>query len=194
MKEEVALSVPAHELQLSVDEYLKFESGSECKHEFVEDRVFAMGGASQAHDALVINLTLLLGPSVKAAGCRIFSSDMKVRVESTSSFYYPDLTLSFESFLPKSSYITAPSLIVEVLSPSTGDIDRRERLLAYKTIDSLNEYVIVYQDQRRVEIYKRVLRDWEVSVSAGDEGFTLSPANNMYFNISMKDLYEGVIS
>jgi len=177
----------------SVDEYLQLERSSQSRHEFVSGRIFAMGGASQAHGALVINLTLALGPAAKSVGCRILSSDMKVRVESTNCFYFPDLMISCESFSAKGVYITEPCLIVEVLSPSTGDIDRREKLLSYKTVASLNEYVIVYQDQRRVEIYKRSSGAWQVAVFQGRESFSLSPRADLYFAVSMDSLYDGVL-
>lgn len=187
------MSIPAHELQLSVDEYLQLENSSQSRHEFVSGRVFAMGGASQAHDAIVINLTLILGPPTKYAGGRLLSSDMKVRVESTNSFYYPDLMISCESFSAKGVYVNEPCLIVEVLSPSTGDIDRREKLLSYKTLPSLNEYVIVYQDQRRVEIYKRLHGDWQVSVFQNNDSFALSPRVDLHFAVPTEALYDGVI-
>jgi Uma2 family endonuclease len=193
MREVLEMSVPAHDLKLSIDEYLQLEKSSACKYEFVSGRVFAMGGASQAHDALVINLTLMLGPGVKAAGCRILSSDMKVKVESTNSFYYPDLTISCENFSAKGVFISSPCLVVEVLSPSTTDIDRREKLLSYKTIDSLNEYMIVYQDQRRVEIYKRASLDWDVYVFQEKDSFELSPRSNIRLNVSLDELYSGVV-
>jgi len=73
------MSVPAHSLQLSIDEYLDLEEASDVRHEFVSGRMFAMAGATQAQDAIVINLTVLIGSKVQGSGCRLFSSDMKIR-------------------------------------------------------------------------------------------------------------------
>lgn len=187
------MSVPAHELQISVDEYLRLERKSDVRHEYVSGRVFSMVGATQAHDAIVVNLTVLIGSAVKNSGSRLFSSDMKVRIAKSESFYYPDLMVSCEPFLAKGVFIEAPCLIVEVLSPSTSDIDRREKLLAYKSLSSLKEYAIVYQEERRVEIYARAPEDWQVSVYTGTDSFFLSPLKSTQISVSLNDIYAGVM-
>ena len=186
------MSVPAHSLQLSIDEYLDLEQASDVRHEYVSGRMFAMAGATQAHDAIVINLTVLIGSKVPASGCRLFSADMKIKVEATQSVYYPDLMVSCEPYSARSIFAKAPCLVVEVLSPSSVDVDRREKLLAYRTLASLNEYLIVYQSERKVELYKRVGDDWTGYVYTGDDAFVLSPAPKLEVAISLDEVYAGV--
>lgn len=187
------MSVPAHDLQLSVEEYLQREESSEERHEYVSGRIFAMVGSTEAHNAIVVNLTVAIGSQVRGSGCRAFSTDMKLRVEATNSFYYPDVMVSCESYEARAIFKQAPCLLIEVLSPSTADIDRREKLLAYQTIASLHEYAIVYQDERRVELYKRRGNEWAVTVHTGADSFVLTPAAGLELNLSLDEVYEGVL-
>jgi Uma2 family endonuclease len=143
------------DLCLSEEEYLKLEETSRERHEYLAGRIFSMVGASRAHNIIVSNLHRQLYDPVKATGCHTFISDMKVKIDSLSSFYYPDLVVSCESSDPKSVYLTAPCLIVEVLSPSTQGVDLREKMLAYRNITSLKEYMVVFQDEVRVEVYRK---------------------------------------
>ena len=80
-----------------------------------------------------------------------------------------------------------------MLSPSTSDIDRREKLLAYQTITSLIEYAIVYQEERRVELYKRTASDWTVYVYKGADSLVLNPDSRLELTLSLDDVYDGVI-
>jgi Uma2 family endonuclease len=188
------MSLPAHELQLSPEDYLELEQKSEVRHEYVRGRAFAMAGVTEAHDAIVVNLTVLVGSQIRGSGCRVFSSDMKLRVEATGSFYYPDLMVSCEAYAAKAVFKESPSLIFEVLSPSTSDIDRREKLQAYQTIDSLKEYAIVYQDERKIELYRRTSSsNWVAAVYQGVEYFVLNPIPTKEIKLSLDDIYEGVI-
>ncbi|HEY9869161.1 MAG TPA: Uma2 family endonuclease [Candidatus Obscuribacterales bacterium] len=188
------MSTPAHDLQISVDEYLKLEETSTVRHEFLDGRVFAMVGSSEAHNAIVSNLNVLIANAIRGTGCRTFVADMKVRVEATNSFYYPDVMVTCEPFMATSLYKTAPRLIIEVLSPSTADIDRREKLLAYRLIESLQQYAIVYQDERTVEVYTRTSdRSWTLSVYHDRETLVLAPAPSTELSLSLDSIYEGVI-
>ncbi len=188
------MSLPAHELHLSAEDYLELEQKSDVRHEYVRGRVFAMAGVTKAHDAIVVNLTVLVGSQIRGSGCRVFSSDMKLRVTATGSFYYPDLMVSCEAYSPKAIFNESPSLIVEVVSPSTSDIDRREKLQAYQTISSLNEYAIVYQDERKIELYRRVLpNNWAATIYQGSEYFVISSIPAVEIKLSLDDIYESVI-
>ncbi len=188
------MSVPAQNLQLlSMDAYLDLEAKSAVRHEFVGGRIFSMVGATQAHDSIVVNLTVMIGSAVKNSKCRAYSSDMKVKIEATGSLYYPDLMVSCEPFSAKSVFIESPCLIVEVLSPSTSDIDRREKLLAYQTLPALSEYMIVYQEERRVEVYRRVQNSWKVSAYAGHDCFALHCLDSTEIVVSLDDVYRDVL-
>jgi Uma2 family endonuclease len=140
---------------LSMEDYLKVEETSRDKHEYVAGHMYAMSGASMAHETIILNLGRQLYDRVRDSGCHIFVSNMKVRVVATQSFYYPDVIVTCERMKPKDLHASAPSLIIEVLSPATATIDRREKLIAYRQLPSLREYVIVHQDKMRVEIYRQ---------------------------------------
>jgi Uma2 family endonuclease len=184
---------PANYLDISPDEYLDLEAKSETRHEFVGGRIFAMTGATEAHNLICTNLTIVIGLRLRGSDCRLFSHDMKVKVDSSDSFYYPDLMVSCEPYSAKSVYKTAPCLILEVLSPSTADIDRREKLLAYQSLESVKQYAIVYQDRRRVELYSRGDSGWSAAVYEGQDKLVLFPSSSLELAISLDEIYEKVI-
>jgi len=106
---------------------------------------------------VVTALTLLLGPAARAKGCQLFTNDMKVHVELDGRhfFYYPDLVVGCDPEDREAYYLDRPCLVVEVLSPATERIDRREKLLTYIQLPSLQEYLLVAQDRPLVEVYRR---------------------------------------
>jgi Uma2 family endonuclease len=149
-----------HEL-ITVEEYLDGEQHSEIRHEYIDGLVYAMGGASDRHGLIVNALAYALTPTARQRQCQLFTSDMKVRLNIADKpiFYYPDLLLSCDQADREAYFRARPCLIVEVLSETTERIDRREKFLAYQTLPSLQEYLLVVQDARRVEIYRRS-QDW----------------------------------
>jgi Uma2 family endonuclease len=154
--------MPAVSTFVSVDEYIERELHSEMRHEYVDDQVYAMGGASDIHGLIVNALAFALTPAARQKHCQLFTSDMKLRlnIANKTVFYYPDLLLSCAPDDGQPYFSSLPCLIVEVLSDSTERIDRREKLLAYQTLPSLREYVLVAQNARWVEVYRRA-SDWK---------------------------------
>ncbi len=144
-------------------EYLEGEQSSELRHEYINGQVFAMTGASDRHGLILNALAFALTPAARRKGCQLFTSDMKLRLEigGQTIFYYPDLILSCDPQDRERNFRRAPCLIVEVLSPSTERIDRREKLLAYQSLPSLQSYLLVEQDKRHVELYRRA-NGWRV--------------------------------
>ena len=141
---------------IDIDDYLDGETRCEIKHEYLDGEVVAMGGASARHGLVVTGLGLALGPHARRKRCQLFMADMKLRVEHSDQtyFYYPDLLLACDPQDREPYYRRRPCLIVEVLSPSTERIDRREKLFAYQTIPSLREYLLIDPDKRHIEIYR----------------------------------------
>jgi len=170
------MSTPARLLTVSVDEYLSSEEASEVKHEYVNGQVYAMVGASQAHSIICVNIVSFLRATLRGGACRVFASDLKVKVEQSNSFYYPDVLVDCGQLALKSSFASQPVFVAEVLSPSTMDIDKREKLAAYRTVNSLKEYLIVYQDEKKLEYYaKDPLGNWTLSIIEGlDENIILT--------------------
>ncbi len=126
---------------MSVQEYLDTEPLSEVKREYLDGVVVAMAGASDRHGLIVTGLAIALGPLARKAGCQLFIADMKVRVQALRGtyFYYPDLVLSCDAQDRESPYYRSrPCLVVEVTSPNTERIDRREKLFAYGSADLIS--------------------------------------------------------
>lgn len=146
---------------VSIDEYLANEDGADIRHEYIDGQLYAMTGASRNHGLIVGNLYALLRPLLRGTPCQLFANDMKVRlrIKDQDIFYYPDLLLSCDEYDRETYYCSHPCLLVEVLSDSTARIDRREKLWAYQSIPSLQEYVLVSQTAREVQIHRRT-RDW----------------------------------
>src|SRR5271156_6653396 len=133
------MSVPKP-VYLTVERYLEEEERAALRHEYVDGRIFAMTGATRRHNIIAGNIYSMLRSHVRGSRCRAYVSDVKVHVESTNSFYYPDVMVSCDAYDAKAVFTDHPLVIVEVLSRSTAAIDRREKVLAYRKIESLREY------------------------------------------------------
>ena len=142
----------------SVQEYLDGEDRADIRHEYLAGQVVAMSGASDRHGLISTALSAWLLPYARRKGCQLFSSDMKVRIdhEGDSWFYYPDLVLSCDPADRESPYYRrTPCLLVEIISPSTEHIDTREKLLAYRLLPGLREYLLLRQDRLQADLYQR---------------------------------------
>ena len=141
---------------VSVDDYLDGETCTEIKHEYLDGEAVAMGGASAKHGLVAGALHAALLSHARRKGCQLFIADMKVRVNHADQtyFYYPDLLLACDPQDREPYYRHRPCMVVEVLSPGTERIDRREKLFAYQMIPSLREYLLVDPEKRCVEVYR----------------------------------------
>jgi Uma2 family endonuclease len=139
---------------LNAEDYLTGELKSDIRHEYVDGEVYAMAGAGETHNLIALNVASRLRGLVRGGPCRVFISDMKLRVAQWNAFYYPDVLVTCDASDTQPYFKESPCLIVEVLSPSTEGIDRREKLLAYRTLVSLREYVLISQDKRQIEVYR----------------------------------------
>ncbi len=136
--------------------YLEVEKQTSTKHEFVNGSIYAMGGASDKHGLINLNLASALSTSLPDS-CEVFVSDMKLHIQQNDDrcYYYPDILVSCDSSDDNPYYREKPLLIVEVISPSTERIDRTEKRERYQKIPELLEYVLVAQDFPKVEVYRR---------------------------------------
>jgi len=139
-------------------EYLARERKAEFKSEYWNGQVFAMSGGTEKHVTITTNLTVALYLQLSRKGCRIFGSDMRVRVEASDLYTYPDVSVvcgkrKFEG--SSADTLLNPVLIAEVLSPSTERYDRVGKFAMYSAIESLREYVLVSQSSVHVERYLR---------------------------------------
>jgi Uma2 family endonuclease len=177
---------------MTEEAYLEAEEKATVRHEYVDGHVFAMTGATVAHNIICGNMFAFIHGSVRGSGCRAYANDMKVRVRAAKSYYYPDIMVSCEPVDGKSVFRDVPTLLVEVLSPSTRSVDQREKLVAYKKLASVKEYVIVYQDRQRIEVHRRE-RDgeWELIVLSGEEDLILESLPGGSLAIPFATIYEG---
>ncbi len=139
-------------------EYLAREAESGLKHEFLEGQVFAMAGGTPEHARLIAEVTFALRSMVDPARCRVFASELKIRVEATGLATYPDVAVVCGEVVKDAedaNAITNPRVLVEVLSPSTEAYDRGEKWAHYRRIPTLEAYLLVGQIPGRLEIFER---------------------------------------
>jgi Uma2 family endonuclease len=144
---------------IGLEEFLEFEEASPIKHEYVDGYIYAMAGGSDPHNSLCAALIALLWPVGKARGCKVFGSDMKLVIAGRKS-YYPDVMAICEAD-PGQNFKQHPSLLIEVLSARTERTDKGEKLDVYKTLPSLQAYLILDSRQVWAELHYRTAEGWE---------------------------------
>jgi Uma2 family endonuclease len=179
---------------LSVIEYLEAEATSEIRHEYIDGQVFAMAGASRRHNRISGNIYSRLLAHLRGSGCDAFMADMKVGLKSAqkqkSIFYYPDVVITCNPDDQDQFIVNSPCLIIEVLSPGTEFVDCKEKLVNYQTITSLQEYILVSQDQMQVEVYRQdVAGNWTEEVLGRGNQLQLDSIDLI---LKMHDIYEDV--
>lgn len=184
---------PARRLIVTEAMYLAMERASETKHELHGGEVWAMAGGSPRHNRLAVACSTQLDTALRGSPCIALSSDQRVHVPATGDYCYPDVTLvcgevSYHPEDPDS--ITNPRAIVEVLSRSTERHDRGTKFEEYRSIDSFEEYVLVWQDRVQVELRRRDgERRWTLEVFGAGEIVEL---RSVGANLDVDGLYQGV--
>jgi Uma2 family endonuclease len=146
------------QLKLSPDQYLEYERNADHKHEYLNGEIFAMVGATESHNLIVANLIRELGNQLKKQPCKVYPTDMRVKVSPTGLYTYPDVVVvcgaaQFED--NRKDTLLNPLLIIEVLSDSTEAYDRGLKFEHYRRIESLAEYVLIAQNRCHLESYRR---------------------------------------
>jgi len=141
---------------ISPEDYLEGERVSPIKHEYRRGHVYAMTGAKKPHIIIGSNLVRLLGNHLHNTPCLVLSSDIKVRLEEANCYYYPDVAVTCDERDTGSTedFILYPSLVVEVLSPSTAAFDRGNKFADYQTAASLQEYVLITHSEIKIECFR----------------------------------------
>jgi Uma2 family endonuclease len=175
---------------MSVEEYLEFERDSEVRHEYVGGVTYAMTGASRRHNRIAVNILRKLADAAEGGPCRTFISDMKV-LTPDDLFYYPDVVVACGEEPEDEYYEDEPCLIVEVVSPNTESKDRREKLVAYRKIPTLEAYLIVDQKRRHVERYFRDRNgEWNRAELTGEGSLPVPCPPGA--ELSLAEIYEGL--
>ncbi|MBL8132772.1 MAG: Uma2 family endonuclease [Anaerolineae bacterium] len=154
-------------------EYLAFERAAETRHEFIDGDIFDMAGASREHQTIALNTAASIHSQFRRRDCQVFLSDMRVKVDDWH-YAYPDLAAvcgarRFED-LQHMDTLANPTTLFEVLSPSTEQYDRGEKFRRYRSIESLQEYVLIAQDKPLIERFTRQADgSWQFSAVEGLE-------------------------
>lgn len=181
------------------EEYLAWERASPEKHAFYRGEVFAMAGASRAHNLLVGNVVRLLGNALLDRPCESYPSDMRVRIQATGLYTYPDATALCQRPIfddSEADTLMNPEVIFEVLSDSTEAYDRGDKFDQYRSIPSFNEYVLVSQDKVLVEHFVRqVDGSWNLRLlRKGDSLVIPSLRCELVVEEMYRKVFEGVAS
>lgn len=180
---------------MSETAYLECERESSIKHEYYAGEIFAMSGASEQHNVIASNVNASLYTQLRGRGCRIYPSDMRIKIPQTGLYTYPDITImcgkpAFTDAVKRDTLVN-PTIIIEILSPSTERYDRGTKFQHYRTIETLQEYILIAQDKHHVERYTRYDTDkWILTEAIGiTSAVTLSSIN---VTLSLADVYEQV--
>lgn len=186
--------------KISEEDYLRTEELSPFKREYVDGFVYALhgedapnaqAGATSRHGLICMNIGSALHKVALRQGCRLYQSDMRVRIPQLgfTRYYYPDLVLTCTPVDDDATFVSSPCLVVEVLSPSTRDLDRREKLLAYTALSSVQGYLLVDTATRAARLYVRNGEGWDDEY-VEEEGELSLPCLNI--SLSLSDVYEGI--
>lgn len=142
--------------KMSIEQYLEWEPQQDYRYEYINGEVLAMTGGTIPHNDIALNFYRALYPHLRPRNCRINVADVKVQVSFASLYFYPDVVISCDPRdLNARKFIQYPKIIVEVLSHSTEAKDRGEKFAFYRTIPSLQEYIIIESEKIGVECYRR---------------------------------------
>lgn len=177
----------------TASEYLALERASETRSELVNGQILAMTGASRAHNLIAANILAALHGQLKGRPCEAYQSDMRVKVSPTGLYTYPDVVVVCGQPQLEDEYgdtLLNPTLLVEVLSPSSEAYDRGEKFAHYRRLESLREYLIVAQDQPRIERYVRDGEHWVLTEASGlDAALDLT---SIGCRLALADVYDKV--
>lgn len=179
--------------RLSADEYLALDRSAEWKSEFHDGEMFPIEAVSLRHATIATNVVRCLGARVPAAGCTILTGPLRVRVSPTH-FVYPDYQIVCgKAYLTDENEdtVTNPKIVIEILSPSTANCDHGDKFALYRRLSSMEEYVLIAQAERRVEVFsKQSESQWALTITAGLGQSVCLKSVDIEF--SMNDLYDGV--
>ncbi|WP_072620927.1 Uma2 family endonuclease [Spirulina major] len=149
----IAAQSPHH---LTPEDYLAQERHSEIKHEYINGEVYAMAGTTKTHNTISLNTAMLLRMGLRSSQCETFMADVKVGFVNNTRFFYPDLVVTCDSEDDSDpDIIRSPKLIIEVLSKSTEAYDRGKKFQDYRTLPSLQEYVLISSQEYLVDVFRR---------------------------------------
>ncbi len=192
---------PAQRLRMTPEEYFAWEETQQVRHEYYHGEVFPMGdlkstpeamaGGTYGHARLTGNVIAALGAVLRGSDCNVISGDLRVQLADSIHYAYPDAAVICgppQFLTERETTLLNPTVLVEVLSPSTEAYDRGAKFHAYRRIASLQEYVLVVQGARRVEVFQREGEGWVLLTFEGDEAELAS----LGVRLLLDEVYQGV--
>lgn len=186
-----AVLTPAY---YTAEEYLTLERSASCKSEFHDGQIYAMTGASRAHNLITFNLARELGIQLKKRPCEAYINDMRVKAVEARSYHYPDIVVACGAPQFEDAHVDTllnPTLLIEVLSPSTEAYDRGGKFAHYRKIPTLSEYLLVAQDQPSIERYQRQGDVWILTEAVGLDAVV--PMESIGCMLSLREVYDKVL-
>ncbi len=185
-------AISLHSKDISEEEYLAAEVLAEVKHEYLGGAVYAMAGASEAHNIIAMNLYGVLHRQLRGKPCQPFGSDMKVRLRPLDAtyFYYPDAMIACDPTDVGHGWRERPAALFEIISEETRRVDEREKRVPYLQLPSLTAYVRIEQDRAEVLVDRRTADGWQTERLCGAEAVVRLP--ELGVELPLADLYERV--
>lgn len=178
----------------SIEEYLALEEAADYKSEYIDGEIFPMAGGSTNHNQIALNFSTELNFAFKKLDYRVFMSDVRLWIPKKRIYTYPDVMLVVgkpEYYNNRTDTITNPRVIIEVLSASTKGYDRSKKFEAYRTIPTVEEYLLLDQNRKYIEHFSKTdHKRWSFAeYNESDEAIALSSVS---FEIAVADIYNKV--
>ena len=188
------MSAVLEQPRYTAEDYLTLERSASIKSEFHNGEIYAMTGASRKHNLITVNIAGELRSQLKKRPCEAYINDMRVKAAEARSYHYPDIAVVCGAPQFEDTYFDTllnPTLLIEVLSPSTEAYDRGGKFAHYRKIDSLREYLLISQDQPSIERYLRQGDVWILSEALGLEAsMSLESIDCL---LSLREVYDKVL-
>jgi len=188
------MSAVLTQTRYTAEEYLTLERSASCKSEFHDGQIYAMTGASRRHNLITVNIARELSVQLKKRPCEAYINDMRVKAAEARSYHYPDIVVVCGTPQFEDAHVDTllnPTLLIEVLSPSTEAYDRGGKFAHYRKIPTLREYLLVTQDQPSIERYQRQGDVWILSEAVGlDAAVSLESIDCV---LSLSEVYDKVL-
>lgn len=182
---------PTH---FTAEEYLTLERSASCKSEFHDGQIYAMTGASREHNLVTINIARELSIQLKKRPCEAYVNDMRVKAAEARSYHYPDIVVVCGTPQFEDAHVDTllnPTVLIEVLLPSTEAYDRGGKFAHYRKIPTLREYLLVTQDQPSIERYLRQGGVWILTEAVGLKAKV--PLESIDCILSLREVYDKVL-
>lgn len=190
------MGLPVERPRYTVGEYLRREQEALDRHEYRDGEILLMAGGTPDHSLVIANTIRELGNRLRGKPCRVYDSNLRVRVPRTVLYTYPDATIicgrrEIDQNDPTGQTVTNPRVLIEVVSPSSESYDRGQKFDQYRMLESLEEYVLVFQATPTVQVFRRQAEgSWLFTVFSGLEA--VARLGSVEVELPLTAVYDGV--